>query len=317
MNNKLTFLTAAILTSSAAYAELGEAGFTGSVGLGTGIFSESSNLSTDGEKNITLGQSASSESELTFEPIAKLEYTFGSALNQQVYVGTHNEELINSDLAVELGYVYQLENGTNLDVSYIMSLMSEEVWQDPYAFNQDRDVTDVSESAFRFKADDIAGSQFSFDGLYSSKDVDKEASQYASMQRSGSGFSGTLSYTHYLDETSALVPSVTYAAFSAGGDAMSNSSYGVGLEYLKQMGQHAFSLSGEYSLTSYDATNEVFNKTQDDTAYGVSAMYQYESPMGMEDVTLLGLVSYEASSSNIDFYDSSEYQLMVGATYSF
>lgn len=316
MKTKLSVITATLLLSHTSYAELGEPGFSGSVGLGTGIFSESNNLSTDGNEIVPSTVSASSESEISIEPIVKLEYVFGQDSHQKAYAGTHNEELINSDLAMELGYAYELRGGTVVDVSYILGLMNEEVWSNPYAWNTKREVTDSSESAFRLQAEDILGSNFAFDGLYFTKDIDQELSDKA-LERSGSGFSGTLFYTHFLNETSALTPSVTYSSFSADGDAMSYSSYCLGLEYMKQMGQHAISLGGEYSNTAYDGRNTEFGKTQDDTGYGVTAMYQYEEFMDWEDVTFLGLVSYESISSNIDFYDNSEYQVMVGLTYDF
>ncbi|WP_164684077.1 DUF2860 family protein [Vibrio maerlii] len=319
MDKKFSALTAAILlaTSSYAMAEDDELGFSGQVGLGMGIFTQEDNLSTDGDETISQYGSASSESEFTVEPIVNLEYAFNE--KHYVYGGTHNEELIQGELAFELGYGYKMDNGTVLDVSYVHALMADEVWENPYELNSKRETTDLSANGFRFQAEEIAGTGFGFDGIYYSKDVDNEAS-IKELERSGSGFNGAVSYTYYLDGQSALIPSVNYGSYSADGDAESFSEYGFGIEYMRQAGNHAFILGFEYDIRDFDEANpiaEFDGKTREDSGYALQAMYQYEEFMGWEDWTFIGVAGYESSDSNIDFYDASEYQVIAAMTYSF
>lgn len=320
MNMKLTALSTATLfalSSGSVFANDDDngAGFSAELGLGVGIFSSKDNLSTDGDAKILNYGSASSETEFTFEPIIRLEYAFNE--QHYIYGGTNNEEIIPSELALELGYGYNLANGTVVDISFISAIMAEEVWQNPYTLNGDREVTDLSSNGFRFQAEDIAGSNLSFDGLYYTTDVDKEAITDKALERSGSGFDTTLAYTHFLDDVSAITPSVNYGSFSADGDAESFSEYGLGIEYMRQAGKHAFILGANYGVRNYDASNPVFSKTRDNSQYGVEAMYQMEEFMDWENVAFIALAGYEVSDSNIDFYDSSEYQVMTGLTYAF
>ncbi len=320
MDKKFSALTAAILlaTSSYAMAEDDELGFSGQVGLGMGIFSSEDNLSTDGDEKISQYGSASSESEFTAEPIVNLEYAFNE--KHYIYGGTHNEELIQGELAFELGYGYNMDNGTVLDVSYVHALMADEVWVNPYELGTVRETTDLSASGFRFQAEDIAGTGFGFDGIYYSKDVDNEKVTDKALERSGFGFNGAVSYTHYLNDQSAIIPSFNYGSYSADGDAESFSEYGFGIEYMRQAGNHAFILGLEYDNRDFDAVNpiaEFGGKTREDSGYALQAMYQYEEFMGWEDWTFIGVAGYESSDSNIDFYDASEYQVIGALTYSF
>lgn len=322
---KLIAVSITLALSSHAMAEEVETGFGGEIGLGISYFSQDGNLNTANDTQLNNPeQTLGAEAELNPEIIGELNYTFGQEGNHQVFISTNNEETISADLAVELGYRTGFSDDSTLSVSYLTALAADETWANPYLVNQKREVTEVSSSGFRLEYDNIAGSGFGFEGLYYSEDVDSERSGEGLavdtnlLQRSGSGFELGFEYEMQLTNDSTLTPRLNYGSFSADGDAFSNTTIGGELTYLKVMGDHALGLQGFYNNVAFDGANPLFDdKKRTDSEYGFGALYQYQGFMGWEDVSLLGLASYEAGDSDINFYDVNEYQLGAAVSYSF
>ncbi|MDA0147578.1 DUF2860 family protein [Vibrio sp. LaRot3] len=322
---KLIAVSITLALSSHAMAEEVETGFGGEIGLGISYFSQDGNLNTANDTQLNNPeQTLGAEAELNPEIIGELNYTFGQQGNHQVFISTNNEETISADLAVELGYRTGFSDDSTLSVSYLTALAADETWANPYLVNQKREVTEVSSSGFRLEYDNIAGSGFGFEGLYYSEDVDSERSGEGLavdtnlLQRSGSGFELGFEYEMQLTNDSTLTPRLNYGSFSADGDAFSNTTIGGELTYLKVMGNHALGLQGFYNNVAFDGANPLFDdKKRTDSEYGFSALYQYQGFMGWEDVSLLGLASYEVGDSDINFYDVNEYQLGAAVSYSF
>lgn len=127
MNPRLTLLPLALIVSTA-QAQLAEtAGFSGEISLNAGFVSSESHFNTDNSSTInSLDQSAESDSSFIAAPLGNIAYTFGSKLNQQVYVGTTRADIAVGTLAFQLGYQYQLPSGTILDVSYLPTVLKGE-----------------------------------------------------------------------------------------------------------------------------------------------------------------------------------------------
>lgn len=47
------------------------------------------------------------------------------------------------------------------------------------------------------------------------------------------------------------------------------------------------------------------------------AAYEYDNLMGWEDVSFISFAGYGSSSSNIEFYNESEYLMSIGVNYKF
>ncbi len=313
-------------TSALANEQEASTGFGGEIGLGMSYFSSDGNMNTSNTNNLTgLTETLGAEAEINPEIIGELNYTFGQDANHQVFVGTNNEEVIQGDLAVEMGYRTQFADDSALSVSYLTAIVAEETWKDPYVTGSKREVTDVSDSGFLVEYANIAGSAISVDGLYYASDVDDEQSGVDELgsvsnqlKRSGSGFEFGIAYDIALTTDSILTPRLSYGSFSADGEAFSNTSFGGELTYMKAIGKHGLGLQGYYNSVSFDGANPIFDdKKRSDSEFGFAAMYQYEELMGWEDVTLIGLVGYDVKDSDINFYDESEYQLGMAVTYSF
>jgi len=264
---KLIALSVAAACSTAAIAESNETGFGGEIGLGMSYFSNDGNLNTANENNLTSSDDhLGAETEINPEVIGELNYTFGQDANHQVFIGTNNEEVIQGDLTLELGYRTEFSDESALEVSYLTSIVNEETWKDPYVIGAKRDITEISESGFAAEYANIAGSGFAVDALYYTSDVDDEQSGQAqvpgdinTLKRSGSGFDLGLAYEVDLTLDSVLIPRLTYGSYSADGEAFSNTSFGGELTYLKMIDKHSIGLQAYYNSVSFDGANIAFD----------------------------------------------------------
>lgn len=312
----LALICSLVSISGYVLSEEGKETFSAEFDTNFGLISFKNNLSTDSSSATEGFRRFLTQDNLNFKATPQLSYRFDES--HTVYSSTYKQDLIDPKLAFELGYIYHTEAGTALDLSYFNGRQPKETWESPYQLNTEAQKTDLIESGFRIQAKSIMGSNFDFDGLYFTRDVDKESVSYKTLERTGSGYSGLVEYSHFINDHSAFVPSLNYSSFTAEGQATSYNEYGGGLDFMQEFGKHALLFGVDYMLRDFDSGNLQFgNKVQSDNLYEASLLYQYQGFLDIEEMKLLGLMSYEANSSNIEFYDTEEYQIMFGATYSF
>ncbi|GAK82672.1 hypothetical protein JCM19238_215 [Vibrio ponticus] len=330
MKTKLSLVALALLSGSA-WAQLAEtAGFSGEVSLSTGFYSIESNLNTnDDNKNLKgLGQTNDAVTGGLLLPLGNLAYTFGDALNQQFYMGTSREDIATGTLAFEMGYKYQLVSGMIIDASILPTIMSGEVWADPFAENGERTTTDEDGNAYRLKLENIMGSKFSVDMAYATKDVENEHSGVQLeeqgkiadtdvLRRDADAFYFRTDYKYMVDQNTMLKPRLTYISADADGEANSFTGYGVELSYFKMLNRHQFALTAGFNSRDYDAVNPVFDTTREDDEMSLFAAYEYENFMDWQDWSLVSFAGFGSTDSNIDFYDKNEYIMSVGMNYHF
>lgn len=326
--NKTT-LSLSILSCFVSYSSIAElapeAGFGGEISLNTGYMSQTSNFNTDVKNPLSdLNSEGESNGQMLVAPLGQINYTFGHQLDKQVYIGTSREDIAVGDFAFEIGYKQELESGMVVDASFLPTVVSGETWSDPYAINSVREVTDETGNAYRLKLESIAGSDFTLDMAYANIDVkdeasgsDLSASEQAKLQRDGSVMFVKGEYKYMLNQTSGLIPSLSYKVRSADGEAMAYKSYETDITYFKVLDRHQFALTAGYETRSYDGSNPMFNETRSDNEVSLFAAYEYDQFMGWEDVSFISFAGYGSSSSNIDFYNESEYLLSAGVNYKF
>ncbi|MDF9401359.1 DUF2860 domain-containing protein [Vibrio sp. 1180_3] len=326
--NKTT-LSLSILSFFMSYSSIAElapkAGVGGEISINTGYMSQSSNFNTDVKDPISdLNSEGKSNGEMLVAPLGQINYTFGQDLDKQIYIGTTRDDIAVGDFAFEIGYKQELESGMVVDVSFLPTAVSGETWSDPYALNSAREVTDETGNAYRLKLESIAGTDFTLDMAYANIDVKNEASgsdlsasEQAKLQRDGSVIFAKGEYKYMLNQTSGLIPSLSYKVRSADGEAMAYKAYGTDITYFKVLDRHQFALTASYETRSYDGTNPMFDKTRSDNEMSLFAAYEYDQLMGWEDVSFISFASYGSSSSNIDFYNESEYLFSTGVNYKF
>ncbi|MCP4321303.1 MAG: DUF2860 domain-containing protein [Psychromonas sp.] len=324
---KLSLVAMSVLYSTTTLAALAEQqGFSGEIAVIAGYAQQTSNLNSEGEKVKTgdLNSQSDSESSGLIAPLGNVQYTFGEALDKQVFVGTSSDDVAVGDIGFEIGYSQGFDSGMVMSVSYLPSVMSGETWQDPYLLDTEKKATDVSGNAVRFQIEAIAGSNFSAELAYGTTKVDEEqsgntltASDQKLLDRNGNTVYLKSAYQYAINQTNILIPSVTYISHSTDGEAMSFDSYGADLTYFKVIGKQSIALSVAYSHSAYDALNPVFNETREDNAYSAFLAYERGLGFGLDSWSFISLAGYSQSVSNIEFYDEEGFIASVGIKYNF
>ncbi|MDP2491468.1 DUF2860 domain-containing protein [Vibrio splendidus] len=318
MKIKITLLALSV-AASPAFAKLAdEQGFSGEISINTGVASSTSNFNTDADSTISSNtQKASSESSFLVAPLGSVAYTFGEKLNHQVYTGTARDDVATGTVVLEVGYKYQLESGMTIDASLLPTIMSGETWANPYAEGVARSKTDETGNAFRLKLSSIAGSAFSLDMAYATKDVDNDEIQEQELKRDANTLYLKGQYRVPLSRTMMLIPSIIYQTRDADGNAESYDQFGGEVSLFGGMGRHQYALTAGYNQRSYDANNSIYDKTRSDDNINLFAAYEYEQFMNWDNWSFVSLAGYGTSDSNITFYDESQYIVSVGLNYKF
>ncbi|MFA0055379.1 DUF2860 domain-containing protein [Vibrio echinoideorum] len=318
MKIKITLLALSVVASPAFAKLADEQGFSGEISINTGVTSSTSNFNTDADSTLSSNkQKASSESSFLVAPLGSVAYTFGEKLNHQVYTGTARDDVATGTVVLEVGYKYQLESGMTIDASLLPTIMSGETWANPYAEGVARSKTDETGNAFRLKLSSIAGSAFSLDMAYATKDVDNDEIQEQELKRDANTLYLKGQYRVPLSRTMMLIPSIIYQTRDADGNAESYDQFGGEVSLFGGMGRHQYALTAGYNQRSYDANNSIYDKNRSDDNINLFAAYEYDRFMDWENWSFVSLAGYGTSDSNITFYDESQYIVSVGLNYKF
>ncbi|MEZ8604469.1 DUF2860 domain-containing protein [Vibrio splendidus] len=318
MKIKITLLALSVVASPAFAKLADEQGFSGEISINTGVTSSTSNFNTDADSTLSSNkQKASSESSFLVAPLGSVAYTFGEKLNHQVYTGTARDDVATGTVVLEVGYKYQLESGMTIDASLLPTIMSGETWADPYNTTSARSKTDETGNAFRLKLSSIAGSAFSLDMAYATKDVDNDEIQEQELKRDANTLYLKGQYRVPLSRTMMLIPSIIYQTRDADGNAESYDQFGGEVSLFGGMGRHQYALTAGYNQRSYDASNPIYGKKRSDDNINLFAAYEYDRFMDWENWSFVSLAGYGTSDSNITFYDESQYIVSVGLNYKF
>ncbi|MDD1794609.1 DUF2860 domain-containing protein [Enterovibrio sp. ZSDZ42] len=328
MNIKHHALMGFALLPMFAHAGLAEhGGISGEISLIGGVVSTDSNLSTGGEatKNSPLNRSGNRETDSIFGPLGSVAFTWGAGLNHQVFAGTTREDIAVGTIALEIGYKYEFASGTQVTAAYLPTVVSEEVWANPYLTDTARSETDKSGNAYRLQVSRIGGSPLSLDFAYAQTEIDNEQSGTSSfspteqnqLAREGDSFYTKASYRQFLGRGLGVAPAVVYINHDADGDAMSYQSIGGELSYFSFAGRNKIVLTGKYHVRDYDAIHPVFEATREDKEYGAFLAYEYGEIFGLDSLSFISLAGYSNIDSNIDFYNASQYLFSLGVSYKF
>ncbi|WP_139684914.1 DUF2860 domain-containing protein [Vibrio tasmaniensis] len=320
MNYRM-LMTLGVLFSANVLAELGEPGWGGEVGILVGFGSETDN--SDAVKKGSLNSKGETESSALIEPLGQIRYTFGSDNDQQVFIGSSRGDVIEGVFAFEFGYALEYGNESVVSFSYLPTIASGEVWEDPFITNTARKTTDISGDTFRVQLDNLLDVGLSGDFAVYKQDIKNDKSgahlgvPTSVLQRDAKGYYVSLSMEAPVTETSFIEPSLSYQKHLADGEAVSFSYYSSSLTYIMMVDDHAFSVNADYSYRSFDASNPVFKKTREDNEYSATLGYENMDVLGWEDWGFNALAGYSNNNSNIEYYDSSGYFMSIGASYHF
>ncbi|KAB2826411.1 DUF2860 domain-containing protein [Aliivibrio finisterrensis] len=306
-----------VVTPSAMAQLADKEGISGEIALTTGFKSSTSNFNTKGDDTITsVHQKGSSDNAFMAFPLGSIAYTFGQKLNQQVYAGTTRQDIATGTVILEVGYKYQFDSRMVVDVSILPTVMSSKAWANPYLVDSARTETDASGNAFRFKVSNIAGSNFTIDSAYATKDIEND-DVVDVLKRDADTIYLKGQYRLPLSRTSFVLPSVIYQSSSADGKASSYDQYGAEVSFFKIMQRHQLVLTAGYKQQNFGADIPFYGKTRKGDKMSLFAAYEYSKFMGWQDWSFISFAGYNSTDSNITFYDESEYIVTVGLNYKF
>ncbi|MBY6185354.1 DUF2860 domain-containing protein [Marinobacter hydrocarbonoclasticus] len=314
--NVITLAVASTLSTTAFAFDASR--LSGELFIGTGYFSTNSNLSTESDARLTdLNRKGSSNDEVMVMPLGSVSYDLGQQRNHRVYLGTSRDDLAVGDLAFEIGYQYDFANGTQLDIAFLPTVMSGEVWANPYDTTNARTKEDIEGYAYRVKLNNLMNTGFSLDMAYATSEVDNERIEHQSLHRDSDTYYMKASYRSMLTPASGLVTAIAYTHHDAEGKAATYDQYKAEVTYFMQSNAHSLALTGSYAYREYDAINPIFNKERQDDSYKLFLAYEKSNFMGWDNWSLVSFTGAKITSSNINFYESDEYLASIGLNYKF
>lgn len=330
MKAPISFLALLSITMALpiAQAQPATAGFSGEVSLLTLAIVTNSNLSTfEEQKNADLINSqGSTESKLLPAALVNLNYRYGDELNQRLFIGTSREDIAVGTVALEAGYEYHLAMGGKLSVSYLPTLISDKVWQDPYMLNTNRTETDLDGEAYRLQFKQMFGSPWSMDIAYANTDVAEEksgvwlmlpAKDQLALRRSADNYYAKLSYRQMFGRSRGITPSLSYLRKDAQGDSMAFDELGAAISYFGFSRQHNLVTTLSVKTRDYDASNPIFDSKREDQELGLFVVYEYRNLFNIAPLSFLTLNGMTLTHSNIDFYQQRQFLASVGLNYRF
>lgn len=293
-------------------------GFSGIIGAGVNYFEFESNEIAEvagvevSEKRTSTGEPESKSSAL---PALKfdLRYTLGNS-QTQFFLANDLFDLVKMDSVAELGVRQQFSDKSILSVGVVYSGMVK-VYSDPYVTGTERGDTKRTAVGARVVYDKIMGSGFALEAMYRKIDIDDERSgtlgvlgltpgEIALLNREGKEISLGVQYTFPVGAGQTITPSFTYIDSNLDGDAMKNSRYQFEGTYVYDSKEFAFGLNLLFATASYDQSNPVFNKEEEDTVYGAFAFGSYKNLLDVRGMDLVGRVGAEVKDADIDFLNS-------------
>ncbi|PMN28302.1 hypothetical protein BCT35_03260 [Vibrio lentus] len=332
MKHIISLFLATMLLASPSYAALAPSeGFSGNMTFLTGFTANSSNLDvgqSNHQSQTELMSSGATEANGMVAILGSMQYTFGALNHKQIFLGTSRDDIITGTLAFEVGYRQQLESGMIIDFSILPTLISGEVWDDPYAVDSKREETDLTGNVVRMQLSKMMGTNFNIDMAFGESDVKKENTglkgldltdeERALMTREREYFYLKSGYQYFLkDGSGILTPSINVFSSNSEGNALSFLSVGAEVNLAKRFGNHGLAFTVNAAKRDYDKENPIFNKTREDKDFGAFIAYEYANIFDAKNWSLVSLLGAKTTTSNIEYYQSSQYVVSVGVDYKF
>lgn len=215
-----------------------------------------------------------------------------------------------------------------IDFSILPTLISGEVWDDPYAVDSKREETDLTGNVVRMQLSKMMGTNFNIDMAFGESDVKKENTglkgldltdeERALMTREREYFYLKSGYQYFLkDGSGILTPSINVFSSNSEGNALSFLSVGAEVNLAKRFGNHGLAFTINAAKRDYDKENPIFNKTREDKDFGAFIAYEYANIFDAKNWSLVSLLGAKTTTSNIEYYQSSQYVVSVGVDYKF
>ncbi|WP_087016090.1 DUF2860 family protein [Thaumasiovibrio subtropicus] len=329
-NTLATLITATLLTSASVSANVmppKDNGFSGDIGVSVFYTSGHSQFNMDdGAVTDSIYEKGEKESDSTIAPLGNLNYTFNNK-QSQLFLGASRADVAVGRLHLEFGYRHWLANSTQLSFSVIPGIVDSETWQDPYVANQTRVISDTNSKAFRFQANNIVGSGVSWEIAAGEIEIENEKSgttdpsfaaiNKSQLDRNADVLFSELGYAYMVNRGLILRAAIDYLDYGAKGDAMAYQRIGAEASVILNTRRSSIVTTFGFGSSSFDQSHPIYNKTRDDSDYSIFVAYEYREPLGWKNWSVISLIGYNETDSNIDFYDEDSLLTSVGMNYRF
>ncbi|KHT63816.1 hypothetical protein RJ45_09845 [Photobacterium gaetbulicola] len=303
--------------TTSAYA-LDNSRINGDISINTGYATSNSNLNPNGDKTLSsLDDRVSHTNNYFAAPLGNIRYALDSNHTHAVYLGTSRDDLAVGTLAFELGYQYNFTNGTQLDITYLPTVLPDEVWANPYLTGEERQTTDIDGNAYRLKLSNLLNTGVSLDMAYATATIDDEQITESTLFRDSATFYLKGQHLSMLDQRSGLITAFSYTDHNAEGKAASYNKYKVEMTYFLHSSAYSLALTGSYAYRQFDAVNPLFDTLRNDDVMRLFLAYEYKDIPGWDNWSVTSLAGSTVTSSNIDFYKSNNFLMTVGLNYQF
>ncbi|MFT5420497.1 MAG: hypothetical protein ACI9D5_001247 [Candidatus Endobugula sp.] len=320
-----------ILSSATGFADVAqESGFDFSLSIHSDVDSGSSQSNTDKSNEITkdLDNNGREKTEASVFLLARWSYTLPNK-KTQFFLGDSEADVVLGDINTELGLTHEIANGTTFTVAYTPDLFTSKAWEDPFLTNQKLDTTEVDSHGARIRVENFFSQPLTAEYLWGESDYKNEHSgqqaslslspeQQSLLQRDITYHQAYVEYTYATSATFAVQPALTFTQGDGKGDAMTFDKVDFQLAFLSQFTERSQLVTSiNIGQSDYETSNPVFDKTQKDTHWGVTAFYSYTRPFNWKKTTFIAIAEYEKNDSNIHFYDEDSLAASIGLAYQF
>lgn len=256
----------------------------------------------------------------------ELKYTLRG--RNQIFLGQSLEDRLTMDTSNQLGWRKQTDSSGTVQLGFLLSEPTIEVWADPYLVGPPRSKTDRDAQGFRFEWDKVLGSNFGFFVQTREIEIDNErsgsdpvlgcnAACQQLLDRNGDQNVVRLWYRFILSPSHILEPQVRIREEDRKGAAKARDAWAVQLSYAYLGPPWTFVGNVLYGESEFDQPNPLYGLRQDAETFAVDATVLYALPTQSGRWQLTGSVFVGESDSNIDFHDNELSQIAAGVIYNF
>ncbi|MDA0127542.1 DUF2860 family protein [Vibrio sp. MarTm2] len=319
-------LLALLPMSSFAQTDAFTPGFSGTLSINAGWSQNQSQSSTHDDNASTASLDDEGERIAQAAPfiLGRLQYSFGNTL---IYLGNSDDQITQAQFQAELGVSQKITKHLVATGALFGNLPGmDEVWEDPYLTNQDRETTDQRVSGGRLSLDFNAPFPVSVKYAYATSDIEQDdiglslslsPVQRDQLARDSQYHRFGTELTFPLHPSVILAPALYYTVRDTKGDAHDFEQFSAQLSVILNLHQHSITTTIRNSSSAFDKENPVFNQKQDQNTVGVFSVYSYQQLFGWQGTQLHVMAGYQKQDSDINFYDSENTFLSTGISYNF
>lgn len=308
------------LTAESLHSPEPEAGFFGSIMLGSGMWRGQPSLLDASESNKRIN-SLEDTAKKKNEVIPMFDFQAGYiAEDTGTWISTH---LSDSLSLMEDGIIPSVTVGQYLEelgsVSLSVSRHKLDIWKDPYLVGADRQKTVETDLSVELTYENILTLPVSLSLSYTKTDIkdDIAGKNNPTLARNGTIYTSELVFPLLFFKHNSIMGEISYSSGDI--DGKSNRYDGYSFSLIHELDMKSWSISSSFTIDRkiYDGIHPVFNKTRKEDEHTFMTEYIRHDPFGYKNwfVNVNGIIS--DTDPNIKFFERSDMIVGAGVGYIF